>query len=72
MKKFSVSVGIVIGVFLLAFAVSQDAEAAGKCAGLPTNSEVKTLLQTASGNIGISAELGGTSCTAGRFPVMVV
>ena len=65
MKKFNASVGIVISVFLLALVVSQDVEAAGQCAGLPTSSELKTLLQTASGNTGISEDLGGSECTQG-------
>jgi uncharacterized protein GlcG (DUF336 family) len=68
MKKFTVLVGIPVGLFLLALAVgcnNNDAEAQAECVGLPTNSEVKTLLQTASGNTGISAELGGSECTPG-------
>ena len=66
MKKFNASFGIVIGVVLLALVVSQDVEAAGQCAGLPTNSQLMTLLQTASGDAGISAELGGLlDCTPG-------
>jgi uncharacterized protein GlcG (DUF336 family) len=68
MKEISVSVGILVWVFLLALAAgckSEGVAQTGQCAGLPTNSEVMTLLQTASGNSGISAELGGEDCTAG-------
>lgn len=73
MKKFSISVGFLVGIFVPALAVGTQkprlvaatAGSSGRCAGLPTNSQLTKLLQTASGNTGISATLGGSACTAG-------
>lgn len=68
MKEMSVSVGILVALFFLALSGGCKGEGVaqtGECAGLPTDSELMMLLQTASGNTGISPELGGSECTPG-------